>query len=237
MLSRSPMARLLISEVVKVWDKLGTGTEMNTFWNSYCVGPWDNWSLGLFDCMLCTPSQQTQESWHKQLMVSKIPNMLLGSTEYLFKETLPQLIAMDGIQIPSTLPFHVPALPRGMMQKALWYVEHQTTHVHAVKLLDSSIGYFILRKDNPGGFKKLDQRLKDMYLAALNGEKDKRIKSLDQLENLVMSIRLVANSTAPWGVVQCEANTANLDCFGCKGFKTIPVRQRFLRGWHDGEFP
>ena len=58
-----------------------------------------------------------------------------------------------------------------------------------------------------------------MYLAALNGEKDKRIKSLDQLENLVMSIRLVANSTAPWGVVQCEANTANLDCFGCKGFK------------------
>ena len=42
--------------------------KLNKFWNSYMLEPWDCWSIGLFDCMLMTPSQQAQESWHKQIL-------------------------------------------------------------------------------------------------------------------------------------------------------------------------
>ena len=52
------MRDLLMHEYGKKWDEWGT--QMNTFWNSYCRGGWDNWSLGIFNCMLCTPSQQAQ---------------------------------------------------------------------------------------------------------------------------------------------------------------------------------
>ena len=52
----------------ELWDKWGE--MMDRFWTSYCaVGSgWDCWSIGLFDCVLCTPSQQAQESWHKQIL-------------------------------------------------------------------------------------------------------------------------------------------------------------------------
>jgi len=64
-----PMKEMLIREVGLVWDKWG-GKHMNTFWNSYCVSPWDCWSVGDFACMLCTPSQNTQESWHLHLQTT-----------------------------------------------------------------------------------------------------------------------------------------------------------------------
>ena len=42
----------------------------------------------------------------------------------LISESIPQLIEMDAINIPSVLCFHVPAVPKKMMLKALWYVDH-----------------------------------------------------------------------------------------------------------------
>ena len=62
--------------------------------------------------MLCTPSQQAQETWHKQLLKTKIPSMLHGSTESVFQVALPQLVLVDAIQIPTELVLHVPAVPR-----------------------------------------------------------------------------------------------------------------------------
>ena len=35
-----------------------------------------------------------------------------GSTEHVFKVTLPQLAEMDGLLKPTTIPFEVPAIPK-----------------------------------------------------------------------------------------------------------------------------
>ena len=123
----TPMKELLIHEIGLVWDRWGT--HMRTFWNSYCVDPWDCWSIGDFACMLCTPNQNVQESWHKHLKTKRIPALFRASTERVFKEGLPQLIELDGINSPTVLPFKVPVIPEGMMKKALWYVTNQETHI------------------------------------------------------------------------------------------------------------
>ena len=58
------MKDLFIEEAGKIWD---TWSDNNAvFWNSYCINGWDCWSLCDFVRIpLCTPSQQTQESWQK----------------------------------------------------------------------------------------------------------------------------------------------------------------------------
>ena len=89
----------------QVWDKWGK--TLDKFWDSYCVAPYDNWSIGDFECMLCTPSQQSTESWHKELSLSKIPGLFRGSTEQCIHVAIPQLIAMDGYLKPDSLLFHV----------------------------------------------------------------------------------------------------------------------------------
>ncbi len=51
----------------RMWDSWGH--EMDTFWSSYCDDPWCCWNL--CDCgliMLATPSNQTQESWHREIL-------------------------------------------------------------------------------------------------------------------------------------------------------------------------
>lgn len=91
---------------VQVWDTWGK--QMDKFWNSYCINGWDNWSLGCFRYVpLCTPSQNTQESWHKQILQSKIPGMFKGSTEHCLAVAMPQLVRIDGIQLPDLLSFEV----------------------------------------------------------------------------------------------------------------------------------
>ena len=91
---------------VQVWDTWGK--QMDKFWNSYCINGWDNWSLGCFRYVpLCTPSQNTQESWHKQILQSRIPGMFKGSTEHCLAVAMPQLVRIDGIQIPDILSFEV----------------------------------------------------------------------------------------------------------------------------------
>ena len=98
-----------------MWDEWGN--EMNTFWNSYCVAPWLNWSAGDVKCKLATPSQQAQESWHKQLKNARIPGMMKGSTHYVFNTTLPHLIQMDALLSPDELCYEVPCIPTKMMEK------------------------------------------------------------------------------------------------------------------------
>ena len=114
------MKEILITECGKFWDSWGK--QMNTFWNGYCMNGWDCWSICATDTPLATPSQQTQESWHKQLLISRIPAMFRGSTAHVFEVAMPQLVQMDGLLMPSVLNFDVPAIPKDMMKKALWYV-------------------------------------------------------------------------------------------------------------------
>ena len=83
------------------------GKQMDTFWDSNMTDPWDCWSICDFDLALCTPSNQVQESWHKQILKAKIPGMFKGSTESVIKVALPQLVRMDGYLMPTTLSFDV----------------------------------------------------------------------------------------------------------------------------------
>ena len=105
---------------------------MRSFWNEYCVAPWDNWSLGLFDkVVLCTPSQQCHESWHKQILQSRIPGMFKGSTEHVMHVALPKLVNMDAALISDELCFTMKHPPRRMYEKASWYLEHENDRIIA----------------------------------------------------------------------------------------------------------
>ena len=78
-------------------------------------------------------------------------------------ESIPQLIEMDAINIPSVLCFHVPAVPKEMLLKALLYVDNQATHVRICKTKDKEnpFEYFILKKDHKTGCKKKKKKKKD----------------------------------------------------------------------------
>ena len=46
-----------------------------------------------------------QESWHKTILGSKIPGMFKGSTEHVFTHAIPQLVSIDGLDLPNRLTF------------------------------------------------------------------------------------------------------------------------------------
>ena len=150
-----------------------------------------------------------------------------ASTEHAFKETLPELITMDAIQIPSKLCFYVPAIPKKMIEKAMWYVEHQVTHVFAVEL-DEGWAYYVLRKDHTTGYKKIEKRLIEMFTKALQGEEDHRLKDLEHLTDVCRSMYLVLAMDEDWGVPGCDLNPCKLDCIHCKGFKGYGICSHVL---------
>ena len=235
-LAQTTMMRdLLMMEYGVMWDEWGH--EMDVFWDSHCRpgkdGPnsgWDNWSIGCFDCVLCTPSQQAQESWHKQLLTTKIPGLGKGSTETVFHKMLPQLIEMDAIMIPTLLCFEVPGVPVEMIKKALWYVDNQNTHIHVFKHDgdDGAHGYYILRRDHETGVTKITKRLIDMFRMAWQGDVDPRVQDLDHLVDICQGIHVVEEQQEGWPVPRCYLNPAQLDCVGCKGFKSHGICSHVL---------
>ena len=234
-LARSAKMRdLLKFEYGEVWDGWDGGKETRKVWNSYCLEGWDCWSIGLFSARLCTPSQNTQESWHRGILQAKIPGMFKGSTESVFANALPQLIEMDALLLPSTLQFRVPAIPKEMMKKAVWYIDNQDTHVHAVEFYTDpddeatkTIGFWVLRKDNEGGFKKITKRLLECVQAAWQGKKDRRVGDAEDLGQICDSMHFVQHRLAEWGCVECEWNPANLIC-SCKGNKGYGICSHVL---------
>ena len=52
------MKDLLIYEIGELWESWGLPEGLQTFWNGNMQGVWDAWSIGEFECMLATPSQQ-----------------------------------------------------------------------------------------------------------------------------------------------------------------------------------
>ena len=222
-----PMKEMLIREVGLVWDKWG-GKHMDTFWNSYCVSPWDCWSVGDFACMLCTPNQNTQESWHLHLQTTRVPALFRASTEYVFAEGLPQLIELDGIGLPKVLNFSVPCIPKGKMQKALWYVEHQASHILIKATQADEFVYYFLRKDNPLKVNRITKGLVAQYESALEGIKDARCKHIDSLTDVCNSFHFVCEAREEYGVPDCEGNPALLDCPTCKAFKGVGICSHVL---------
>ena len=212
------MKELLIHECGLVWDQWGK--QMDTFWNSYCVAPWDCWSIGDFACMLCTPSQNTQESWHKHLHTTRVPGLFRASTEHVFAAGLPQLIELDGVNKPKVLNFDVPCIPSGKVERALWYVEHRASHIYIKATQADEYVYYFLRKDNPMKVTRITKGLVEQYESALyEGKKDARCKHIDSLIDICSSFRVVCEAREDYGVPVCEGNPAKLDCPTCKGFK------------------
>ena len=113
----------------------------------------------------------------------------------------------------------VPTIPKPMMEKALWYVQHQSTHIRVVKSDEGSFTYYFLAKDNRGKYTKLTAQLITMYDAALYGKKDTRIREHDTLLDVCLSLHKVVDAEEVYGVPVCEGNPRELDCPHCKGFK------------------
>ena len=220
------MCDLLIREFGKLWDTWGT--QMNTFWDSYCVAPWDCWSIGLFECPMCTPSQQVQESWHKQLMIKKIPGMFRASTEYVFAVTLPQLVEMDAIELPTELCFEVPAVPKEMMQDALWYVDHQTTHVHAFRAGDGDVSYLVLRKGNEAS-DKITKKLIRIFEAAIDGQFHSDLKGkLEDLRKVCQCMHYLFPANASWGHVEAPFYNPTQHVCTCKTCRLYGICKHIL---------
>lgn len=228
-LARSPeMWDLLVAECGKRWDKWGGG-KMKTFWNSNCIAPWSNWYMGRADVVLCTPSQNAQESWHKQLLLSKIPGMFRGSTETVFMVALPQLIIMDGLFMPTVLPFFVPAIPKAMLVKALYYIENQDTHVWTFQEeRDDQHSFYVLKKDNEYGAKKITLKLIELFEAARGGVKDKRIKDHASLLEVCDVLHVVGPPAEGQSVLPCEGNPCGFACQACKAFKQVGICSHVL---------
>ena len=231
-LARSPeMWDLLVVECGKRWDKWG-GDKMKKFWNSNCIEPWSNWHMGRADVVLCTPSQNAQESWHKQILQSKIPGMFRGSTERVFMEALPQLIIMDGLLMPTVLPFSVPAIPKAMLAKALYYIDNQDTHVWTfdddTREEDKMLSFYVLKKDNEYKAKKITPKLIDLFEAARGGEKDSRIKDHASLLAVCDVLHEVRYPSDGQPALPCEGNPAGLECVACKSFKQVGICSHVL---------
>ena len=219
---------LLVYECGKRWDKWGGG-KMKTFWNSNCIAPWSNWYMGRADVVFCTPSQNAQESWHRDILRSKIPGMFRGSTEAVFMVALPQLIIMDGILMPTVLPFSVPAIPKAMLVKALYYINNQDTHVRIFQEERADqYSYYVLKKDNEYGAKNITSKLIELFEAARGGVKDTRIKDHATLLAVCDALHVVGPPADGQSVLPCEGNPCGFDCKACKAFKQVGICSHVL---------
>ena len=55
--------------------------------------------------------------------------MFKGSTEHVLTHAIPQLVLVDGCDLPNKLTFDVPIVPREVLQRAAWYLKRQETHI------------------------------------------------------------------------------------------------------------
>ena len=115
------------------------------------------------------------------------------------------------------------------MKKALWYVEHQATHI-LIKpdVLPDEFVYYILRKDNPLKVTRITKALVGQYESALEGIKDARCKHIESLINVCNSFHFVCEAREEYGVPDCEGNPALLDCPTCKAFKGVGICSHVL---------
>ena len=222
------MRDILSRQIGRQWDTW-PGRPMITFWNEYCVAPWDNWSLGSFDCMLTTPNNNAQESWHKQILSSKIKGMFKSSTERMFKQALPKLMTLDTVGIPATLPFEVPAIPTAMYEKALFYIGNQHKFVRDEKNDDRVTAHTWYLLSESSSYNALTPSLLENFLAAFEGRLNNR--SMHNLEKLIepCSAVHIVRYAQPNGVLipYCTGNPARLYCL-CKSFKSVGICSHVL---------
>ena len=123
------------------------------------------------------------------------------------------------IHVSRHLDIYLRPVPKAMMQKALWYVEHQATHVHVKKLDDGAFIYYFLRKDHDAA-DAISKTLVQAYEDTMCGKWPKRAACLDGLLDLTQCLHRVEESDDKWGCVECEMNPLKLvcSCKSCKGY-------------------
>ena len=72
---------------------------------------------------------------------------------------------------PRSSGVQVPAIPTAILKKAKWYVDHKATHIHIARDGKGGFIWYVLRKDNPGGWKKVLNKTLQAYIDACNGKK------------------------------------------------------------------
>ena len=179
--------------------------------------------------MLCTPSQQAQESWHKQILQSRIPGMFKGSTEHVMHVALPQLVAMDAALIPDVLLFSVPDVPSAMLTKASWYISHRATNLFITDDDDEEeegtiiYTFYLLAKAASKSYRKVDGLLVTRYCSLLHGERPRGLTKLEAFIDVANALHVVefardGDRKAPL----CQFNPAELVC-NCPGFRLYGI--------------
>jgi hypothetical protein len=136
---------------------------------------------------------------------------------------------MDGIFMPTVLPFSVPAIPKAMLVKALYYINNQETHVRIFQEERADqYSYYVLKKDNEYGAKTITPKLIELFEAARGGEKDTRIKDHATLLAVCDALHVVGPPADGQSVLPCEGNPCGFDCKACKAFKQVGICSHVL---------
>ena len=116
-----------------------------------------------------------------------------------------------------------------MMEKALWYVEHQDTHIKITKDRNGTFIYYVLGKNNPWTFKKIGTINLNAYMDACNGKQHPSCNTKEKLLKTCQSFHfLFEDNDSKYGVPFCHYNPASLTCPSCKGFKHVGICSHVL---------
>ena len=69
------------------------------------------------------------------------------------------------------LMLQIPAVPRKMLEKALWYIDHQDTHIWITKKSAGNYFYYFLRQQHQLAIKKIGKMAVMNFIEACNGNK------------------------------------------------------------------
>ena len=84
-------------------------------------------------------------------------------------------------------------IPKGILKRALWYVKNKDKYIRMEVDGEGEAMWYILSKDNRGGYKNITNQLVRLYKKACNGEQDKTIQAMDYLLDICFSMHTVSN--------------------------------------------
>ena len=103
-------------------------------------------------------------------------------------------------------------MPKAVLEKALWYVQHRQSHIQIAKEDGGSFIFYVLRKDNQVGLKKIGKIALQQYVDACNGKKASHLKTFEQFAHVCLSMHFLRYADDDEGVPKCEWNPAHLSC-------------------------
>ena len=165
--------------------------------------------------MLTVPSQQAQESWHTQILRARIPGMWKTNLNFAFGASIPTGSSrwMGSFFLTSSFSMAPPQVPKGMIDKALWYVKHKDTHIRLEEDGDEGqTKYHFLTQSNPLKAKQMSQQLLGWYQNTLEGKKPYPLCSDQKLFDVCFSFHVVVEEEEDWPFPICQLNPFKFNC-------------------------